>query len=37
MEFSFACIFQTEGKRKIKISLGGVSAEATFKVVSKGS
>jgi hypothetical protein len=37
MEFSFACIFQTEGKRTIKISLGGVSAEATFKVVSKGS
>ena len=37
MEFSFACNFQTEGKRTIKISLGGVSAEATFKVVSKGS
>ena len=37
MEFSLACKYQTEAKRTIKISLGWVSAEATFKVVSKGS
>ena len=37
MEFSLACKYQTEAKRTIKISLGWVSAEATFNVVSKGS